>query len=74
MIFMDCQAKEEGATVLTNVGDYIPKDTASYSIMFEPSQNLSANLISCTEDVNRKELHPTFSCIKLTAYFFSKRN
>jgi hypothetical protein len=43
---MDCQAKEEGATFLTNVGDYIPKDTASHSIMFESSQNLSANLIS----------------------------
>jgi hypothetical protein len=36
-VFLDCQAKEEGTTVLINVSDYIPNDTGSHSIMFESS-------------------------------------
>jgi hypothetical protein len=36
-LFFYCQAKEEGTTVLINVSDYIPNDTASHSIMFESS-------------------------------------
>ena len=36
-VFLDCQAKEEGTTVLINVSDYVPNDTASHSIMFESS-------------------------------------
>jgi len=35
--FFYCQAKEQGTTVLINVSDYIPNDTASHSIMFESS-------------------------------------